>query len=232
MIAEGSNRLSIATVLIALAIILLSPMLSAAAPVIDSQLNNATNDDSTYIAINYSQCVLFTVTANESITTWAWYANGVDQSRNAADITLCYTRWGYHNLTVNATNPNGSAGAEYRVWVNRELETDTQAEVDTTGYDKIEASFQDEPSWTDFTGAVSYPYTSMIGSIFFLFLFGLPLLMIYIRQDAISIPATIMFMFGAVILFLLPPQWLLIGEALMALALFGAIYKIYKERER
>ncbi len=72
----------------------------------------------------------------------------------------------------------------------------------------------------------------MIGSIFFLFLFGLPLLMIYIRQDAINIPATIMFMFGAVILFLLPPQWLLIGEALMALALFGAMYKIYKERER
>jgi len=232
MIAWRSIKLTIAIILIASAIILLSPMLSAAAPVIDSQANNATNDDSTYIVINFSQCVFFNVTANESITTWAWYANGADQSRDAANITICYTRWGYHNLTVNATNPNGSASAEYRVWVNRELETDTQAEINETGFEMLEDSFDDEPSWTDFTGAVSYPYTSMVGSIFFLFLFGLPLLMIYIRQDAINIPATIMFMFGAVILFLLPEQWLLIGEALMALALFGAIYKIYKERER
>jgi len=232
MIANDSIKLTPAIILIASAIMLLSSMLSAAAPAIDSQLNNATNDDSTYIAINYSQCVLFTVTANEPITSWAWYANGADQSRNATNITLCYTRWGYHNLTVNATNPNGSAEAEYRVWVNRELETGTQAEVNETGFEMLEDSFEGEPSWTDFTDAIAFPYTRMIGSIFFLFLFGLPLLMIYIRQDAINIPATIMFMFGAVILFLLPEQWLLIGEALMALALFGAMYKIYKERER
>lgn len=232
MMATNSNRLSSAIILIASAIILLSSMLSEAAPVIDSQANNATNDDSTYIAINYSQCVLFTVTANETITSWAWHANGIDQSRNAPDITLCYSQWGYHNLTVTATNANGIASAEYRVWVNRELETTTQAEVDETGYEMIEASFEGEPSWTDFTDAIAFPYTAMMGRIFFLFLFGLPLLMIYIRQDAINIPATIMFMFGAVILFLLPAQWLLIGEVLMALALFGAIYKIYKERER
>ena len=232
MLANNSKQLSSAIIVIAIAIILIAPMLSAAAPVIDSQANDATNDDSTYIAINYSQCVLFTVTANETITSWAWHANGIDQSRNVANITLCYTRWGYHNLTANATNANGSAGAEYRVWVHRELETTPQAEVDETGYEMIEASFEGEPSWTDFTDGIAFPYTAMMGNIFFLFLFGLPLLMIYIRQDAINIPATIMFMFGAVILFLLPAQWLLIGEALMALALFGAIYKIYKERER
>ena len=231
MIAHDSIKLRPAIIVIAIAILLLSSMLSAAALVIDSQLNNATNDDSTYIAINYSQCVLFTVTANESIDSWAWHANGVDQSRDAPNITQCYTTWGYHNLTVNATNAAGSAHAEYRVWVNRELETGTQAEVSETGFEMLEDSFEGDPSWTDFTGAISQPYTTMIGSIFFLFLFGLPLLMIYIRQDAINIPATIMFMFGAVILFLLPEQWLLIGEALMALALFGAMYKVYKGRE-
>ena len=232
MIAHDSIKLTPAIILIAIAIILLSSMLSAAAPVIDSQANNATNDDSTYIAINYSQCVYFSVTANESIDSWAWHANGALQTSIVPNITLTYTRWGYHNLTVNATNPNGSAHAEYRVWVNRELETNPQAEVNETGFEMLEDSFEGDPTWTDFTEAIAHPYTRMVGSIFFLFLFGLPLLMIYIRQDAINIPATIMFMFGAVILFLLPPAWLLYGEALMALALFGAMYKIYKERER
>lgn len=232
MIADDSKRLRPAIILIAIAIILLSPVLSAAAPVIDSQLNNVTNDDSTYIVINFSQCVFFNVTANESIASWTWHADGADQSRNASNITLCYTTWGYHNLTVNATNAAGSAVAAYRVWVIRERSDTLEEPIDETGFEMLEDSFDDEPSWTDFAGAVSYPYTSMIGSTFFLFLFGLPLLMIYIRQDAINIPATIMFMFGAMILFLLPAQWMLIGEALMALALFGAMYKIYKERER
>jgi hypothetical protein len=232
MIADDSKRLRPAIILIASAIILLSSMLSAAAPVIDSQANNVTNDDSTYIVINFSQCVYFNVTANESVDSWTWHADGADQSRDAPNITLCYTTWGYHNLTVNATNAAGSAGAAYRVWVIRERSDTLEEPIDETGFEMLEGSFDDEPSWTDFTGAISHPYTSMVGSIFFLFLFGLPLLMIYIRQDAINIPATIMFMFGAVILFLLPPQWLLIGEALMALALFGAMYKIYKERER
>lgn len=228
MLMECSKRLTIAIILIASAM----TMLSAAAPVIDSQLNDATNDDSTYIVINFSQCVYFSVTANESITAWTWHANGADQSRNAANITLCYTTWGYHNLTVNATNAAGSTGAEYRIWVIRERSDTLEEPINETGFEMLEDSFGGEPSWTDFTGAIAYPYTERVGSIFYLFLFGLPLLMIYIRQDSINIPATILFMFGAVILFLLPPQWMMIGEALMALALFGAMYKIYKERER
>jgi hypothetical protein len=68
----------------------------------------------------------------------------------------------------------------------------------------------------------------MMGSIFFLFLFGVPLLMLYIRQDSMNIPATFVFMFGAFIIVLLPPQWQIIGGGLLALALFGAFFSFMK----
>lgn len=118
-------------------------------------------------------------------------------------------------------------------WVPRETTTTPQESINESAYGQLEDAMQAaNPSWTDFTDAIAKPYLNVMGSIFFLFLFGVPMLMIYIRHDSINVPATFVFMFGAFIVVLLPPQWQLIGKGLLALALFGAVYSFMKERER
>lgn len=118
-------------------------------------------------------------------------------------------------------------------WIPRESTTTHQTAINESAYEQLDDSLQAaNPSWTDFTDAIANPYISMMGSIFFLFLFGVPLLMLYIRQDSMNIPATFVFMFGAFIIVLLPPQWQIIGGGLLALALFGVFFSFMKERER
>jgi len=133
------------------------------------------------------------------------------------------------SCNMNITLGNASGGG----WVPREITATPQATINESAYDQFDDAMNAaNPSWTDFTDAIANPYIAAIGSIFYLFLFGVPLLMIYIRQDSMNVPATIVFMFGAFIIVLLPPQWQTIGGGLLALALFGAVYSFMKERER
>lgn len=134
---------------------------------------------------------------------------------------------GSHTMNITIDNETSAA------WIPRPTTTTHQNPINESAYDQLDDSLQAaNPSWTDFTAAIANPYISMMGTIFFLFLFGVPLLMLYIRQDSMNIPATFVFMFGAFILVLLPPQWQMIGGGLLALALFGAFFAFMKERER
>jgi len=201
-------------------------------PTITSATNNQTGN-ATYLYPDYGDTILYTVTANETITTWTWHADGIDQTNNNPTLTLTYTAFGYHNVTVQGTNANGTTGTSWILWVNRELR-DTHADpADETAYNMLQSSIDGDsgpPSFHAFMLAISHPYTNTLGLIFYLFLFGLPLLMMYIRQDSMTIPATLMFIIGGVIIGMLPAQWQIIAGALMGLALFGMLYKLYKER--
>ncbi len=197
-------------------------------------ITNATNNQTgaaMYVYPNYGDTVNFSVEANETITTWTWYADGYDQFNNLAYLRIPYTVFGYHNVSVSGTNANGNTGnTTWIVWASRELRATHAENVDETAYDMIQESIAGEPSFQGLMQAVSHPYTQALGLIFYLFLFGLPLLMMYIRQDSMTIPATLMFIIGGVIIAMLPSQWQIIAGALMGLALFGMLYKLYKER--
>lgn len=203
---------------------------ATAAPVITS-VNNSQTGSATYLYPNFGETVNYTVEANETITTWVWRLNGYNQFNNNPTKFITHNFFGYHNVTVNGTNANGTTSTvTWVVWVSRELRDTHAEEIDETAYDMMQDSIAGEPSFHEFMQAASYPYTSTLGLIFYLFLFGLPLLMMYIRQDSMTIPATLMFIIGGVIIAMLPAQWQIIAGALMGLALFGMLYKLYKER--
>ena len=153
------------------------------------------------------------------------------------DMVQYYTVFGgYANTTSAQINP-AAGPTELGITVIQCLIRDTtdthQETINESAYNQFDAAMMAaNPSWTDFTDALAKPYLLLIGSIFYLFVFGLPLLMIYIRQDSINVPATFMFLFGSFMTVLLPPQWQIIGRGLLALALLGAIYSFMKERER
>lgn len=202
---------------------------AACTPQITNTTNNQTGS-AMYLYPNFGDTVNYTAEANETIVTWTWHADGIDQANNAPTLILTYAVFGYHNVSVAGTNTNGTSNATtWVLWVSRELRDTPAEEIDETAYDMMQDSIA-EPAFHEFMQAVSHPYTSALGLIFYLFLFGLPLLMIYIRQDSLTIPATLMFIIGGVIIAMLPTQWQIIAGALMGLALFGMLYKLYKER--
>ena len=92
---------------------------SGDAPNITSWENNDTNDNTLDITIDVNQNVIFNVTANQTITTWTWKKDTVDQSHNYDNITLSWTSTGVKTVTVTATNANGTSDpVQWNVTVN------------------------------------------------------------------------------------------------------------------
>lgn len=199
---------------------------------ITSMSNDATGTD-TYVPVAYEATVVFSVGADVPIANWTWYDNG-GQWLAGDQLTQTFTAWGYHNISVYGTTAGGAETnmVAWRVWVDRQTSATPAETMNETPCDTMLASIEGEPSFETFLESIAMPYTAMIGTIFYLFIFGVPLLMMYIRQDSLAIPVTIMFLTGSMMLFMLPAQWKLYGGLLMALGLFGALYKLYKERER
>ncbi|VVB86951.1 CarboxypepD_reg-like domain protein [uncultured archaeon] len=79
------------------------------APGITSWNNNKTNNNSLTFAINASEVVNFNATANQTITIWNWYQDGVNQNNNYDNFTASWNTAGTKTIQVNATNSNGTS---------------------------------------------------------------------------------------------------------------------------
>ena len=202
-----------------------------AAPSITSYENNVT-DDRAHVPLKYGTTVMFNATADETVT-WSWTLDGADQSVAFDNYTHTFTAgFGYYAVTVNATNANGTDLHIWGIWENIETTADTIPTFSDTSYQMLLDSKDYPPNMEDFGKAMVHPFVQMVGVIFYLFIFGIPLLMMYIRQDNMTLPTTLLLLFGSIIIFMLPPQWQIIAGALMTLGFVGILFKLYKERER
>jgi len=82
---------------------------AGAQPNITSWGNNKTNNVSLSLSVNVSEVVNFNATANQTITTWNWYKDDIDQNINYNNITLNWNSSGNKTVKVNATNSNGTS---------------------------------------------------------------------------------------------------------------------------
>jgi parallel beta-helix repeat protein len=79
-------------------------------PSIIAWYNSKTNSNATSLTINTSESVSFNATANQTITNWHWYKDGVYQNWNYDNITLSWSTPGSKTVAVRATNANGTSG--------------------------------------------------------------------------------------------------------------------------
>lgn len=218
-------------IMIGLAAIFGIAMQVTGAPSITSYQNNVTGDNA-HVPLDYGTTVLFNATADESVT-WSWTLGGVDQAVAFDNYSHTFTAgFGYYAVTVNATNANGTDTQTWGVWEKIETTAQTVPTFTDTSYQMLLDSIDYPPDMEDFGKALAHPFVQMLGVIFYLFIFGIPLTMMYIRQDGMTLPTTLLFLFGSVIIFMLPPQWQIIAGALMTLGFVGILFKLYKERER
>ncbi|MCD4816115.1 MAG: hypothetical protein K8R06_06915 [Methanosarcinales archaeon] len=77
---------------------------SASDPEISTWYNDRTNNGTLDLTVNVSETVKFNVTANQSIDTWNWTDDGVEQIHNYDNFSISWNSTGVKTLSVNATN--------------------------------------------------------------------------------------------------------------------------------
>ena len=83
---------------------------SVAAPSITSWYNNITGDGVISFQVNLSQAAInFSAVADQTIITWTWKKDGIDQNHNYDNITLNWTSNGTKTVSVYGTNTNGTS---------------------------------------------------------------------------------------------------------------------------
>ncbi|RLJ03783.1 MAG: hypothetical protein DRP08_03015, partial [Candidatus Aenigmatarchaeota archaeon] len=78
-------------------------------PTIMDWYNNKTKDNSTSVTINISEGIYFNATANQSITTWNWFKDGIRQNNNYDNFSTSWSEEGEYSVSVNASNVNGTS---------------------------------------------------------------------------------------------------------------------------
>ncbi len=81
----------------------------AGTPVITSWSNNKTNDATLNIAANVSETIRFNATANQSIDTWNWFLNNVNQKNNFDNFNNHFADPGNYIIKVNVSNAKGTS---------------------------------------------------------------------------------------------------------------------------
>jgi len=202
------------------------------APTITAYSNSLNGNLYPVVALNGN--IAFTITTNETITTYTWFTDGVDQSNNFDNLTESWTEKGYKTVTVNATNANGTTETiTWHPYVKAQMSTgaDEVATVSEAGYDTLlDEMAVDNPDFEVVLFATTEPYTDIIGNAFFLILFGLPMTMLWIRQESMLMPSMFGLIMGTLLLAFLPASFATTAAAMIVLSLMGIVFMWAKER--
>lgn len=203
-------------------------------PEITTYDNSVTGNDYTFPHKDINTNIQFNLTANESIVTWTWIKDGTTISNNWDNYTTSWTTKGYKNLTAYGTNANGTTAQI--IWhpiieTQKSTGADVVATYDPEAYDIIIDAIQgDSPDFEPVLFAPTIPYTNLIGPVFFLILFGIPIIMIWIRTEKREIPLVLSFILGGLFLVFFPPEYVMTVVGLLLLAATGVLYSQFKER--
>lgn len=232
--AQGLNqRNGLKQILLFLVVLLLTHTANAATPIIISY-NNTESGTTLYPHIGVGDSIQFHVASNQTITTWTWLIDNTSASNNYDNYTTSWLTPGNKKVAVNGSNANGST--QVITWlplVVREKSeiADVHAELDTSGYTDLTNSISGaDIDFRNFFVAVISPFIAVLGNLFYVLLYGLPMIVIWMRQEKALIPAVLSVILGGFFIGQLPESF--VGPAILfiILTVFGIIYSLVKER--
>ena len=184
-------------------------------------------NESQYIQVSSGTPITFTVTAINA-SSYNWYID--HQLRSSHSSSYIYTTTGYHTISVLARNGYGDSALEYKNIVISQLTAVALIPaVNTSDYDTLE-NLIDAPDLVNIINFVPSPYTHFMGNTFYLILWALVGLMIWIRSDKITVPTTLGFIIGGVVIGMLPAQYQLVAQLIIVSGLFAALFVFFKEK--
>ena len=84
--------------------------------------------------------------------------------------------------------------------------------------------------WALFSGTIAMPFTAIMGNVFFVFLFGMPFLAQWLRQENMIVPCVTGIILGAVLIGFLPVEFHLMSVLFIGICITGILYIGLKER--
>lgn len=219
----------ILALLLIINIIIMLPV-EAVAPEYKSYDNSISTDQFPHLDV--SQTCNFTVDSNVSVT-FDWYVDGDLEATHLTYIELSWATSGQRNVTSYISNVNGSQQISWHPIVLRTPSdaSDERASLNTTAYDTMLEAFADG-DFEKFFDGVSISFTNVVGMFFYLFLYVLPCVVIWIRQDKALVPVGLAVIFGILFLYTLPTVFVGPMILLMGITVTGIIYSMVKERSR
>lgn len=195
---------------------------------ITSYNNSVTSDDSQYFNLNYSQSVTFNV-EGVNVTQYDWYVDSQPIINNFDNYTTAFTVRGMHNVTVEVTNVSGTDIVIWLPIVSRQVTTGSIAQINDSAKDEVIESFE-EPNFEKFLSGTMQPYTDILGPLFFMFLFGFPFVMQWIRQGSVLIPAVSGTILGGLLLSFFPEEYVQYAILFVGIGIMSALYALFKDR--
>lgn len=216
--------------ILCIALLFLMPSTALAAPVITEYTNGATNDDSLYPDIDNGANTLFAVVVNESVTLYEWWVDGTKTTDVDAFTFATFTDPYYHNVTVKATAVSGTVQMSWYPVVYRADAVTTAETINETPYDDMIGSMADDTDYIAFLSATVLPFTTVIGAMFYVLIWGIYFAMVWIRQESVYVPSVVGLIVGMVLFVFLPSNFAVAGTSLLVLSSAAAIFNLYKER--
>jgi len=207
------------------------------APVITGWNSSISGDAKTYNPVGTGQSVIFRVISyTGNITSYNWSLDGVyiGETSNSYSTTFNRGSSNMHYIEVFGIGSDGVSNTiEWRTLVRAAASTanDTHAPLNTTPFnDMLSAMNGSSPDILKFMTAVIAPFTESMGNIFFLFIYLLPFVVIWIRQEKAIVPVGLGVILGGIFLAFLPAEWIAPMILFMVLTIVGIIYSLYKDR--
>ena len=197
--------------------------------------NSITNDDSLVVHVNSTDSIEFGL-GLATITTANWTLDSVVQSETSANFTTSLNSLGVHSLSAYGTIPTGVTQTVTWQLLSKRVKSgasDETALLNDTWFDGLTDSMNgSSPDFTQFIGAIVAPYTTQtqMGALFYVFIYILPLVIIWLRQEKVLIPSGLLGIFGLALLPMLPEEWRLLAGLCVVLTSFGIVYSLFKER--
>lgn len=208
--------------------------IASAAPPHIAFYNNSVSNNTLYPHQDINTNIRFNLSADSAIVAWTWIVDGTTASNTSFNINRSWSTPGQKNVTGYGTNAEGNT--EVIIWypiIERPKSDagDATASLNTSWYDDLLDSMDGtSPDFVAFLSAIILPFTDSMGNVFYVFLYVLPMVLIWIRQEKALIPAGLGIIFGAFFLGFLPESWRGIMILFMILTAFGIVYSLYKER--
>ncbi|MCK5138233.1 MAG: PKD domain-containing protein [Thermodesulfovibrionia bacterium] len=195
---------------------------------------NSVDTNNMYPVVDHGSSITFYATSNETITTWAWYVDTVNQSHGFDNLTYAWTSKGYKNVSVTATNANGTSPMiTWNPYVQMEMAGagDTISNMDETGYDNLMLGLEgDSPDFEVMLWGITEPFQVVVGNMFFAILFGIPMLMFYLRQGSLIIPSMFGIIMGTMLFAFFPASFAETASAIIVMSMLAVFYTFYKAR--
>ena len=202
-------------------------------PILDTWTNSISGID-LYPKVESSSSVTFSVTSTETINTWSWYVGGVSQSNNYDNLTTSWSATGQKTVYVYGTNAVGDSNTiTWYPYIRMKMAgaSHVVSKMDETGYDDIiDGIGGDTPDFEQILWGASEPYQAVAGNMFFVVLFGLPMIMMWIRQGSLLIPSVFGILIGTMLLSFFPASFAATASAIIILSVLATFYTFYKER--